>query len=410
MKQYLTKFSTRAEYAAALANLDYPNVSYVDGEEGVIFNPEMPLIVDNKISGTHTGDDILLTFTIVHGDNTVSEEVSIPVTEDTWEYEWTGEDKIRWFGNWATTPYTAAKMSAPMLKAAAQPVFTLTLDHFGFDISDLISVETSFQGSSFDHVDVHGIDVSHLKDLTNMFMTYEGSSLDMHGVDLRNVKVMRSTFAPMAFIEYLNLDGCLFNTESDGKNWYALEYSQLFEGFGTGKSEPTISLKNSDAGTLEIIKDALSKSETWNMDTRIDTGDLIWTYNQSTKEWEGNPHKDDEPTTERYEIRVFDDSVSEMVDEINAEIEVYVKLYDTETDTYLEDAQDWNLKAYNNATGIETEAVEIEDGSNHEVEGAWYLMVNGLSHEDIDSVRLVAVNAFDEEDVLAERVVTVNGL
>lgn len=301
MKKYLTKFSTRAEYSAALANLDYPNVSYVDGEEGVIFNPEMPLIVDNKISGTHTGDDILLTFAIAHGDKEVHEEVSIPVTGDTWEYEWTGEDKIRWFGNWNAVQYTSAKMSAPMLKSAAMPVYTLTLDHFGFDISNLISFSESFGYIPFKRIDVHGIDVSTIADLSLMFMGAEVESIDMHGVDMRNATRMESTFAPSDNVKYLNLDGCLFNTEKNSEGFYTLDYQNLLQGFGYFVIAPTISLKNSDAGTLEIIKDALTKSDSWNMDTTIDTGDLIWTYNQSTKEWEGNAPKDEEP---QYALRV----------------------------------------------------------------------------------------------------------
>ena len=399
MKKYLTKFSTRAEYAAALSTLDFPNVSYVDGEDGVIFNAEMPLILDNKISGTHTGDDILVTFEIGYGvDGKKSDTVELPVTGETWEYEWTC-DTFSWIGSWHVSPYTAAKMSAPILKSPA-PVYTLTLDHFGLDTSECTSVNNWFESSPFSSINISGLDVSSAEEMEWTFMNTIAESIDMSGIDMSSITRLRSLFQNAGSLRTINMDGTVLNTEKGEKGDYTLNVDDMFNGV---PSDVSISLRNSDQGTLEILQDALIWTGNC-YDATIDTGDLIWTYNKSTKEWEGNT-----PTTGRYEIRVFDDSVSEMIDEIIPEVEVYVKLYDTETDTYLEDAQDWNLKAYNNATDIESEAVEIEDGSKHGVEGAWYLMVNSLSHEDIDSVRLVAVNALEEEDVLAEKVVTVNG-
>lgn len=37
MKQYLTKFSTRAAYEAELSNLDFPNVSYISGDDELVY-------------------------------------------------------------------------------------------------------------------------------------------------------------------------------------------------------------------------------------------------------------------------------------------------------------------------------------------------------------------------------------
>lgn len=37
MKEYLTKFSTRAAYEAELSNLDFPNVSYISGDDELVY-------------------------------------------------------------------------------------------------------------------------------------------------------------------------------------------------------------------------------------------------------------------------------------------------------------------------------------------------------------------------------------
>lgn len=42
MKQYLTKFSTRAEYTAALENLDFPNVTYLSEDDEMVFSQVKP--------------------------------------------------------------------------------------------------------------------------------------------------------------------------------------------------------------------------------------------------------------------------------------------------------------------------------------------------------------------------------
>lgn len=42
MKQYLTKFSTRAEYTAALENLDFPNVTYLSEDDELVFSQVKP--------------------------------------------------------------------------------------------------------------------------------------------------------------------------------------------------------------------------------------------------------------------------------------------------------------------------------------------------------------------------------
>lgn len=287
MKQYLTKFSTRAEYASALANLDYPNVSYVDGEEGVIFNPEMPLIVDNKISGTHTGDDIMLTFEIGYGvDGKKSETVELPVTGETWEYEWTGDTFSR-INSWQILPYTAAKMSAPILNAAAQPVYTLTLDHFGLDTSECTTVNQWFESSPFSSINISGLDVSSADQMQQTFENAFVESVDMSGIDMTSITRLPGLFENAGSLRTINMDGTIFNSESDGEGWYVLEYSDMFLNV---PSDIAVSLKNSDAATLEILQDALIGTGNC-YDATIDTGDLIWTYNQSTGEWEGNPHK-----------------------------------------------------------------------------------------------------------------------
>lgn len=288
MKKYLTKFSTRAEYTAALENLDFPNVSYVDGEEGVIFTPEMPLITDNKISGTHTGDDILVTFEIGYGvDGKEVESVELPVTSDTWEYEWTG-DTFSWIGSWQVSPYTAAKMSAPMLKAAAQPVYTLTLDHFGFDTSECTTVNGWFESSPFSSVNISGLDVSSADQMQQTFEDGIVESVDMSGIDMTSITRLPGLFQNSGLLRTINMDGTILNTEKGEKGDYTLIVDDMFNGV---PSDVSISLRNSDQGTLEILQDALIGTGNC-YDATIDTGDLIWTYNQSTGEWEGNPHKD----------------------------------------------------------------------------------------------------------------------
>lgn len=288
MKKYLTKFSTRAEYAAALSSLDFPNVSYVEGEDGVIFNPEIPLIVDNKISGTHTGDDILVTFEIGYGvDGKKSETVELPVTGETWEYEWT-IDTFSWIGSWQVVPYTAAKMSAPMLKVAAQPVYTMTLDHFGLDTSECTNANNWFEGSPFTSINISGLDVSSADEMQLTFETTSAESIDMSGIDMSSITNLLGLFQDSQTLRTINMDGTIFNSESNGKGWYALEYSDMFLDV---PSDIAVSLKNSDAATLEILQDALIGTGNC-YDATIDTGDLIWTYNQSTEEWEGNTPKD----------------------------------------------------------------------------------------------------------------------
>ena len=42
MKQYLTKFSTRAEYTAALQNLNFPNVTYLSEDDELVFAQNAP--------------------------------------------------------------------------------------------------------------------------------------------------------------------------------------------------------------------------------------------------------------------------------------------------------------------------------------------------------------------------------
>lgn len=42
MKKYLTKFSTRAEYTAALENLDFPNVTYLSEDDELVFAQNAP--------------------------------------------------------------------------------------------------------------------------------------------------------------------------------------------------------------------------------------------------------------------------------------------------------------------------------------------------------------------------------
>ena len=287
MKQYLTKFSTRAEYTASLENLDFPNVSYVDGEEGVIFNPEMPLITDNKISGTHTGDDILLTFEIGYGvDGKEAETVELPVTGDTWEYEWTG-DTFSSIRSWQIAPYTAAKMSAPMLKAAAQPVYTLTLDHFGLDTSECTTVNSWFESSPFSSINISGLDVSSADQMQQTFENAIVESVDMSGIDMTSITRLYGLFENAGLLRTINMDGTILNTEKGEKGNYTLIIDDMFNGV---PSDVSISLRNSDQGTLEILQYALVVFLCY--DATIDTGDLIWTYNQSTGEWEGNPHKD----------------------------------------------------------------------------------------------------------------------
>lgn len=288
MKKYLTKFSTRVAYEAELSSLNFPNVSYVDGEEGVIFNPEMPLIVDNKISGTHTGDDILVTFEIGYGaDGKEVESVELPVTGETWEYEWTG-DTFSWIGSWQVTPYTAAKMSAPMLKAAAQPVYTLTLDHFGLDTSECTNTNNWFESSPFSSINISGLDVSSADQMQQTFVNAFVESVDMSGIDMTSITRLPGLFQNSGLLRTINMDGTIFNSESNGKGWYVLEYSDMFMNV---PSDIAVSLKNSDAATLEILQDALIGTGNC-YDATIDTGDLIWTYNQSTGEWEGNTPKE----------------------------------------------------------------------------------------------------------------------
>ena len=287
MKKYLTKFSNRAAFDAELATLDFPNVSYVDGEEGVIFNAEMPLIVDNKISGTHTGDDILLTFKIGYGvDGKKSETVELPVTGETWEYEWT-VDTFSWIGSWQVVPYTAAKMSAPMLKAAAQPVYTMTLDHFGFDTSECTNTNNWFDGSPFSSINISGLDVSSADEMEWTFMNTIAESIDMSGIDMSSITRLRGLFQNAGLLRTINMDGTILNTEKGEKGDYILNVDDMFNGV---PSDVSISLRNSDQGTLEILQYALVVFLCY--DATIDTGDLIWTYNQSTGEWEGNTPKD----------------------------------------------------------------------------------------------------------------------
>lgn len=286
MKKYLTKFSTRAAYEAELSNLDFPNVSYVDGEEGVIFNAEMPLIVDNKISGTHTGDDIMLTFEIGYGvDGKKSETVELPVTGETWEYEWT-IDTFSWIGSWQVSPYTAAKMSAPMLKSPAQLVYTITLDHFGLDTSECTSVNNWFGPSPFSSINISGLDVSSADEMQQTFENAFVESIDMSGIDMTSITRLSGLFENSDLLRTINMDGTILNTEK-GKKGYTLNVDDMFNGV---PSDVSISLRNSDQGTLEILQGVLIFTGNC-YDATIDTGDLIWTYNQSTGEWEGNPHK-----------------------------------------------------------------------------------------------------------------------
>jgi len=42
MKKYLTKFSTRADYTAALENLDFPNVTYLSEDDEMVFAQNAP--------------------------------------------------------------------------------------------------------------------------------------------------------------------------------------------------------------------------------------------------------------------------------------------------------------------------------------------------------------------------------
>lgn len=42
MKKYLTKFSTRAAYEAELSNLDFPNVSYISGDDKLVYAESEP--------------------------------------------------------------------------------------------------------------------------------------------------------------------------------------------------------------------------------------------------------------------------------------------------------------------------------------------------------------------------------
>lgn len=288
MKNFLSIHENRQAYNESISEFQYPHVAYISEEDELIFTPEMPLIVDNKISGTHTGDDILVTFEIGYGvDGKDVETVELPVTGETWEYEWTGDTFSR-IGSWQVSPYTAAKMSAPMLKAAAQPVYTLTLDHFGLDTSECTSVNNWFESSPFSSVNISGLDVSSAEEMEWTFMNTIAESIDMSGIDMSSIILVRSLFENAGLLRTINMDGTIFNSESDGKGWYVLEYSDMFYGV---PSDVSISLKNSDAATLEILQDALIGTGNC-YDATIDTGDLIWTYNQSTGEWEGNTPKD----------------------------------------------------------------------------------------------------------------------
>lgn len=42
MKKYLTKFSTRVAYEAELSNLDFPNVSYISGDDSLVYAESEP--------------------------------------------------------------------------------------------------------------------------------------------------------------------------------------------------------------------------------------------------------------------------------------------------------------------------------------------------------------------------------
>lgn len=66
MKQYLTKFSTRAAYEAELSNLDFPNVSYISGDDELVY-------AESGSSPTH--DYSLDYFTIEAIDDNLSFEI-----------------------------------------------------------------------------------------------------------------------------------------------------------------------------------------------------------------------------------------------------------------------------------------------------------------------------------------------